>query len=67
MSTKNTDMPPKTDAKVAGSTGKPPEVSTGFREPGMKGMETTTLFRVTNFELFVKPASDMHFYSTKPV
>ena len=63
MSTKDTGSstagPPKTEANAAGAAEKPGG-STGFREPGMKRMETTTLFRVTNFELFVKPASEVY-------
>ena len=62
--TGSTNTAPKTDVNSAGGIGKPGG-STGYREPGLKRMETTTLFRVTNFELFVKPVGAVENLSTK--
>ena len=64
--TGSTNTPPKTDVNSAGGTGKP-HGSTGYREPGLKRMETTALFRVTNFELFIKPVGEMGNLPTKAV
>ena len=33
---------------------------TEFREPGWKSMQSTSAFRVVNFELFVKPVSNIY-------
>lgn len=47
------------ESKPVQTTGKTPEVSTkgntAAHKTGLRGAQTTTLFRVVNFELFVKP------------
>uniref|UniRef100_UPI0037E8049D small integral membrane protein 8 n=1 Tax=Semicossyphus pulcher TaxID=241346 RepID=UPI0037E8049D len=40
--------------KEAGK-GKEAPVEKGFRTPGLRGAQTTTLFRAVNPELFIKP------------
>lgn len=49
------------ESKPVQTTGKTPEVSTkgntAAHKTGLRGAQTTTLFRVVNFELFVKPVS----------
>ena len=54
MKLKNSAKQSASVEKAAEAAGKPAE---GYASPGLRHAQTTTLFRVTNFELYATPVS----------
>ena len=55
MKLKNSAKQSASVEKAAEAAGKP--AGEGYASPGLRHAQTTTLFRVTNFELYATPVS----------